>query len=161
MADWVFIGCALNSDEWVIDIQGSSSDSGASLDAFPQKPDCNDNQQWQFVQSSVPNPNGSADTYYYFIQSKLNTKNVITANGSSVQSSAQKSPASNDQLWETTYSGFTNSDGFKYYYIQSAKNGNAITIPAGTQNSKTLLQMSSLTNSQNQQWTFGGANIGK
>jgi hypothetical protein len=161
MAAWVFIGCALNNEEWVIDIKGSSSDSGTSLDAFPQKPDCNDNQQWQLVPSSVVNPNGSGNTYYYFIQSKLNTKNVITANGSSLQASAQKSPPSNDQLWESSFANVTNSDGFEFYYIQSAKDGSAITIPDGTKNSGTLLQLSSLTNSQNQQWTYGGQNIGK
>jgi hypothetical protein len=129
--------------------------AGASLDNFPQKPDCNDNQQWEVVQSTVPNPSGSGDTYYYFIKSKLNGKNVITAKGSSVEMSAQKSTDNEDQLWEfNSSSGTYSSDGLAYFAIQSAKGGNAITIPEGTKKSKTLLKMSPLNNGLNQLWIF-------
>jgi len=154
MADYVFIFGAANDNEWVIDIQGSSSASGTSLDAFPQKPDCNDNQQWDQVPSTIPNPSGSGNTYYYFFQSKLNSKNVITANGTSVEASAQKSPPSDDQLWELAPGGLYTNGGLSYYYIQNKKDNNVIAIPEGTKNSKTKLQMSSWSGSQNQQWIF-------
>jgi hypothetical protein len=156
MADYVFIWGAANDNEWVIDIQGSSSASGTPLDGFPQKPDCNDNQQWQVVQSNVINPGGSGQTYYYFIQSKLNSKNVITADGSSVKASAQVSPVSEDQLWEFSSQSTWSEAGSAYFTIQSAKNGNAITIPDGTKKSNTLLQMSPVNDSLNQLWVFGG-----
>jgi hypothetical protein len=155
MADYVYIFGAANNNEWVIDIQGSSPDSGTPLDAFPQKPDCNDNQQWNQVQSNVLNPGGSGDTYYYFFQSKLNTKNVITANGASVEASEQKSPPSDDQLWEMVNPLLLwATDGLPYYYIQNKKDNNVISIPEGTKNSKTKLQMSSPSGSQNQLWIF-------
>jgi hypothetical protein len=156
MSDYVFIWGAANDNEWVIDIQGSSSVSGASLDAFPQKPDCNDNQQWQVVASNVPNPSGSGDTFYSFIQSRLNSKNVLTADGTSVKASAQKSPASKDQLWEFSSVAEYASDGTAYFYIQSAKDSKAVSIPEGTKKSNTLLTMSAPIGSLNQFWIFGG-----
>jgi len=107
------------------------------------------------VQSSVPNPNGPG-TFYSFIQSKLNSKNVITADGNSVKASEKKSPDSQDQLWEFSDAFVYSNDGLSYNYIQSAKDGNAITIPDGTKNSNTLLQMSALNNGPNQQWFFQG-----
>jgi hypothetical protein len=140
----------------VIDIQGSSPASDTPLDVFPQKPECNDNQQWELVQSTVPNPSGSGTTFYYFIQSKLNSKNVITSDGKSVKASKKKSPDSQDQLWEFNPAPAYSSSGLAYNYIQSAKDGNAITIPDGTKKSNTSLQMSALNNGTNQQWFFGG-----
>jgi hypothetical protein len=157
MADYVFIWGAANDNEWIFDIQGSSPAAGAPLDNFPQKPDCNDNQQWEVVQSTVLNPSGSGDTYYYFIKSKLNSKNVITANGASVEMAAQKSPDSKDQLWEFNSSSEAySSDGLSYFAIQSAKDGHAISIPEATKKSKVLLQMSPLNNSLYQLWIFQG-----
>jgi hypothetical protein len=154
MADYGFFWSAANDNEWVIDIQGSSPASDTPLDAFPQKPDCNDNQQWEWVQSSVPNPSGSGTTFYYFIQSKLNSKNVITADGNSVKASAKKSPDSQDQLWEFSPAPAYSNSGLAYNSIQSAKDGNAITIPDGTKKSNTLLQMSAPIGGPNQQWFF-------
>jgi hypothetical protein len=49
-------------------------------------------------------------------------------------------------LWAT--------DGLPYYYIQNKKDNNVISIPEGTKNSKTKLQMSSPSGSQNQLWIF-------
>jgi hypothetical protein len=152
MADYLFIFGAANDNEWVIDIQGSSSASGTALDAFPQKPDCNGNQQWAMVQSNVSTSGGG---YYYFLQSKLNTDNVITANGTSVEASKQNSPASDDQLWEMVNPSLLwATDGLPYYYIQNKKDNNVIAIPEGTKKSNTKLQMSSPSGSPNQQWIF-------
>jgi len=145
MADYVFIFGATNDNEWVINIQGSSSKSGTPLDVFPQKPDCNDNQQWELV------PGGGS---YYFIKSKLNGKNVITVNGTSVEASEQKSPASDDQLWELVAGTLWTTAGLQYSYFQNKKDNNVITIPEGTTKSKTKLQMSSWSGSPNQQWIF-------
>jgi len=134
---------------------GASPASGTPLIGFPQKPDCNDNQQWLVVQSNVVNPTGSGQTNYYFIQSKLNSKNVITADGSSVKASAQNSPVSEDQLWGFNSQETWDNEGGAYFNIQSAKDGNVITIPEGTKKSNTLLQMSPANGSLNQQWDFG------
>jgi hypothetical protein len=154
MADYGYFWGAANDNEWVIDIKGASPASGAALDAFPQKPDCNDNQLWASVQSSVLNPSGSGDTYYYFLQSKLNPDNVITANGNAVEATKKKSPDSKEQLWEFSPPfGFFSSDGLSYSAIQSAKDGRAITIPEGTKKSAPL-QLASLSNGENQAWIF-------
>jgi hypothetical protein len=150
---YVFIFGAVNDNEWVIDIQGSASASGTALVTFPQKPDCNYNQQWEVVQSDVVNPSGSGTTFYYFIKSRLNGKNVITANGTSVEASEQKSPASDDQLWELSDGTVWTTGGGQYSYLQN-KNGNVITIPEGTKKSNTKLQMASLSGGENQQWVL-------
>jgi hypothetical protein len=150
---YYFIWGAANDNEWVIDIQGASSASGTALDAFPVKPACNDNQQWEVVPSSVVNPGGSGTTVFYFIKSKLNGKNVITANGTSLEASEQKSPASDDQLWQLSDGSLKGGNNVAYTIIQNA-NGNVITIPEGTKKSNTKLQLAPLSGGPNQQWGF-------
>lgn len=151
MADYEFIFVAANDNEWVIDIQGASPNSGTPLDSFAQKPDCNDNQQWEQVQSNVSNPDGSG--YYYLFKSKLNGKNVITVNGTSVEASEQKSPASDDQLWELSPGTLQTTGGLTYYFIQNKKDGKVIAIPDGA-TKHTNLQMASLSGGEYQQWVF-------
>lgn len=81
----------------VIDIQGASTSAGALLDAFPQKPADNANQQWEFV----VDPAGSG---HFFIKSAL-SGHVIDVQGNSAAAGAhldafpQKTSGYDNQLW--------------------------------------------------------------
>jgi Ricin-type beta-trefoil lectin domain-like len=105
----------------VIDIAGSSTKSGALLDAHPQKASSTDNQLWEFI----ADPAGSG---FYFIKSKLNG-NVIDIQGASTQPAAlldafpQKAGADN-QLWEFV----SDPAGSGYCFILSKLNGMVIDI---------------------------------
>jgi hypothetical protein len=114
----VFIKSKLGN---VIDVRGNSTAPGALLDAYPQKADGNDNQQWDFV----ADPGGSG---CFFIKSKLG--NVIdilgnsTAAGTGLDSWPQKTTANKNQLW----SFVPDPAGSGSFFIISALNGNVIDV---------------------------------
>ncbi len=75
---YFFVASKLNGN--VIDIEDASTNSGALLDAYPQKSSGTDNQLWEFV----ADPAGSG---YFFMVSKLNG-NVIDIEGASTKAGA-------------------------------------------------------------------------
>jgi hypothetical protein len=117
----------------VIDIQGASTESGALLDAFPQKTTGNDNQLWDFV----PDPAGSG---FYFIKSKL-SGNTVDIRGDSTTAGAgldvypQQNPGKSNQLWAFN----PDPAGSGYFFIRSMLNGNVIDIEGASTKAGTLL----------------------
>ena len=144
----------------VIDIQGASKESGALLDAFPDKKA--DNQLWEFV----PDPAGSG---YFFIKSKL-SGNVIDIQGASTKSGAlldafpQKTGVDpfNPETWPNNQLWAFNPDpaGSGYYFIRNKLSGNVIDIQGASKDSGARLDAypQKATDNDNQLWkAVGGA----
>ncbi|HYM04027.1 MAG TPA: RICIN domain-containing protein [Stellaceae bacterium] len=103
---YFFIKSKMNG--YVVDISGASMSSGATLDAFPQKPagktQQNDNQLWLFLQD----PKNANDC---FIVSRLNG-NVIDIKGANTAPAATldafplKPSGFNNQLWSVVGGSF-------------------------------------------------------
>ncbi len=146
MSNYYFIKSKLNGN--VIDIQGASTQSGAPLDAWPQKPTGNGNQLWQLI----PDPAGSG---YYFLQSQLNG-NVIDIEGASTQPGAlldawpQKPTGNDNQLWQP----IPDPAGSGYHFLKSKLNGNVIDIQGASTQSGVLLDTwpQKPTGNDNQLW---------
>ena len=135
MPDYTFFICKLNFDEGaklsaeiVIDIKGASMNTGASIDAFPRKPNCYDNQLWTLVQSALHTGGGG---WFYAFQSK-SSGHVIGIKGTSKEQGepgafleTQKANGDDSQLWEFSLVE-TDKDGYEWYYLQSKLNGYVI-----------------------------------
>jgi hypothetical protein len=105
----------------VIDIADASTESGAGLDAYPQKPTSNDNQLWHFL----PDPSGSG---YFYIVSKLNG-NVIDVQGASKAPGAlldayPKKDGADNQLWYFV----SDPEGSGFCFIVNKLNGHTIDV---------------------------------
>ena len=124
MANHFFIKSKLNGN--VIDIQESSVNPGALLDAYPQKPKDTDNQLWEFV----PDPAGSG---YHFIKSKL-SGDVIDIQKASFSSGApldafpQKSAGTTQQSDNQLWLFMQHPKDASHCWIVSRLNGNVIDV---------------------------------
>jgi hypothetical protein len=132
----------------VIDIKGASTQPKATLDVFPRKPNCTDNQLWENDQSSVQTSGGG---WYYFLKSKSNGL-VITANGNSLEMAAQKSPDSDDQLFDFNPAGPPDGFGVQWYTILNKQSTNAISVKGSAMKAGTPIELDSPTGNPNQQW---------
>jgi Ricin-type beta-trefoil lectin domain-like len=145
VSKYYFIQSKLNDN--VIDIQGSSRKSKASLDAFPLRHQ--DNQLWEFVQES------DSSTYYY-IKSKL-SGNVINIDGLSNRIilggtglDADPKNASLNELWQFV----KDPDHTDYCYIMGKGSGMVIDIEGNSEIPGTILDASPLkaSGTDNQLW---------
>jgi hypothetical protein len=132
----------------VMDIEGASTLPKATLDVFPRKPTCTDNQLWESVQSTVQTSGGG---WYYFLKSKSNGL-VITANGNSLEMAAQKSPENDDQLFDFNASGPPDGFGVQWYTILNRQNNNAISVNGSAAKAGTPLELASPAGNPNQLW---------
>jgi Ricin-type beta-trefoil lectin domain-like len=149
----------------VIDIQGNSTQSGALLDAYPQKSRLADNQLWEFV----ADPAGSG---YYFIQSKLSgyvidikgaTKLPLStlprslAVGAHLEVSPQKAHVADSQLWEFV----VDPAGSGYFLIVNKLNGYVIDIEGASSSAGALLDAYpwKFTGYDNQLWAVVDGNF--
>lgn len=134
-----------------IDIRGASTESGALLQTFPRKPNCDDNQQWKLDSSGQLTPEGGP---WNFIRSKFKDGLVIGINGKSLEMSKQKAnddPELDNQLWALFPVSVKDPADNAWYYIQS-KNGNVISIKGSSPKAGTLLELDAPIVGDNQLW---------
>lgn len=90
-----YIQSRLNN--YVLDIQGGSTQSGTPIISFPINSPASNNQIWQIIESDTEG--------YFYIVSLLNgyvldISGANTAPGTPIISFPQKSPAGDNQLWQ-------------------------------------------------------------
>ncbi len=138
----------------VIDIVGASTESGAGLDAYPQKSSGTNNQLWEFVpDSSTPG--------YFLIKSKLNGNVIevpedlglpgVALNVTSLITSTA------GQLWQF----YEDPAGSGYYYIMSKLNGFVIDIEGASTKPGALLDLypPKSSGTDNQLWQVVGGSF--
>ncbi len=152
MSTYYFIKSKLDGN--VIDIVGASTNSGAGLDAYPQKSSGTDNQLWEFV----PDPSASG---YFLIKSKL-SGNLIEVPGElalpgvplDVTFLTTWNPG---QLWQF----YEDPAGSGYYYIVSKLNGYVIDIEGASTKPGALLDLypPKSSGTENQLWQVVGGSF--